>query len=167
MKGRRRCAHWCKEVSGGHFLSPWESPWTAERIRMGVGSRPCGAQKAMVTSAFFCFLSSASSIGLRPVLYPKRPPECAKYTKAQRFFFGLLYHLTWAMPCDKLNISGTLLCCSLQLLWLMDAGKARPEGVLWQNPTGRATELRNETVGKQDTVLRDDSVCVIVIVETQ
>ena len=42
-----------------------------------------------------------------------------------------------------------------------------PEGVLFQNPTGRATELRNETVGKQDTVLRDDSVCVIVIVETQ
>ena len=31
-KGRHQSADWCKEVSGGHFFSPWENPFLAERI---------------------------------------------------------------------------------------------------------------------------------------
>ena len=27
LKGRHQSADWCKKVSGGHFFSPWESPF--------------------------------------------------------------------------------------------------------------------------------------------
>ena len=36
-KGRHQCAHWCNQVSGGHLISPWESPSYSRRIRYGCG----------------------------------------------------------------------------------------------------------------------------------
>ena len=38
-KGRHQSADWCKKVSGGHFFSPWENPWTCGRIQTGCGHK--------------------------------------------------------------------------------------------------------------------------------
>ncbi len=88
-KGRHQCAHWCNQVSGGHLISPWESPSYSRRIRYGCGwdmnygryvcfcfapadqtayeSLPAYHKRTklwynFVVSSFFCFIKSTEQI---------------------------------------------------------------------------------------------------------